>query len=840
MSVFPAEIPLIAAGSELAGYRLIREIGRGGMAVVFEAEELALRRRVAIKVFHPRFEASCEGPERFLREAEAAGRLTHPAAVRVFGRGVSRGIPYIVTELVRDARDLESLWLQWCEQPSTLPADHVRLVASWMAEVAEALAEAHAAGVLHRDLKPANLLVDGEGRVRLVDFGLASIRDQVGLSRTGEMSGTPYYMCPEQVRTGSFSRDGSCDVYSLGATMYQLLTLTRPFAGETPEQVFHSILHLDPEHPRRLRPQLPRDLVRVCLKAMEKDPRRRYANMTEFAHDLHRFLRHEPVLAQPPSVARRVRTWMHRHPRISVATMLGGISLIGFSLAGAELAGAQNAKREAVERLRLEQGQRHGILMRAASRAVRGFRFADARELLALTETDKRNWASRYLEARMQRHLVTLQPPGGPRLLGAAIHPEGRFVAAGFGDGSLLWWQALSGQEAHQVDHFQFGVFGIAFSPDGHRLAAAGDDTVIRIYDTDTLQPVRELTDHEYGIGWVQYSADGRWLASADDGGEVVLWEAESGAEHLRVQVEPRAIMVNFSPDGREFAVADGAHRILRYATADGRMLGEPITVHRASVFDLEYRGNQELWSASLDGSVRQFHLRADAVDPGLHWQEESAVQSLAADGESWLLGRKDGNVLRLSPEGKVLDRFGAHFAFANVVEADPRGRFVLTGGDDGAVQLWHPEAVEHDWSFEVGHKIEAATFLDEGQLLLMRTRQGEVMLWDLTERRPLSPSAVEIGHAKQLPHADAMEQSPSPPVVRADHPTEDLTAKAHRSGTLQVFGESGTEPLLDFPGSHEKIRAVAFVPSLDGLAWVRADGRIQFVGTMLSPLAPR
>lgn len=202
----PADIPLIAGGSDFGGFCLHRELGRGGMAVVFEAEEMALRRRVALKIFHPRIDHSSDDGERFLREAEAAGRLTHPVVVRVFGRGYSRGVPYIVSEFVPGAQDLESVWKEWSTQPHSVPRDHVRCVARWIAEVAEAVAEAHSCGVLHRDLKPANLLLDGEGRVRLVDFGLASIRDRVGLSRTGKMSGTPYYMCPEQVRRGSFSR----------------------------------------------------------------------------------------------------------------------------------------------------------------------------------------------------------------------------------------------------------------------------------------------------------------------------------------------------------------------------------------------------------------------------------------------------------------------------------------------------------------------------------------------------------------------------------------------------------------------------------------------------------
>lgn len=836
--VLPADLPLIAEGLDFGGFRLHRELGRGGMAVVFEAEEFALRRRVALKVFHPRLNHSADDGERFLREAEAAGRLTHPAAVRVFGRGMIRGVPYIVSELVPGARDLESVWAEWSTQPRSIPRDQVRCVARWIAEVADAVAEAHARGVLHRDLKPANLLLDEQGRVRLVDFGLASIRDRVGLSRSGEMSGTPYYMCPEQVRSGSFSRDGRCDIYSLGATLYQLLTLRRPVEGVSPEQVFHAILNQDPVHPRKIRPQLPSELVQVCLKAMEKDPRQRYASMADFAEDLHRFLRHESVLAQPPSTWRRVRTWLQRHPRSAVGLVLGLVSIGPLAYGADRLAGAESAQRESELAWSESQDQRHAILTRAAGRAVAGFRFGDARELIALTETERADWTTRHLRQRMERPLVTLQEPGGPRLLGAAIHPDGRFVAAGFGDGSLRWWNALSGRDAQELDHFDYGVFGVAFSPHGHYLAAGGDDTVVRIYDTESLRVTREYQEHEYGVGWVSFSPDGQRVATLDDGGEVHIWDPSTGATDFIVQVEPRAIVLAFTHDGAEFAVADGIDKIHRFDAKTGERIGEELLCHDAMVFDLEYSADGSLWSASLDGTICQTRWGADQrARSNLRWQGDSAIQTLAPglDGTGWWFGCKDGWISSMDRDGQVHREFQAHFAFTNVIELDPRGRYLLSGGDDGAVQLWRPQAAPGVWKRQAAGPIAAAEFVEQGNVLLLRLANGDAEVWDLLKLQRVEGSPWSKRAAALTPAARAGEAWKRA-AIESVHPIEGLRAHASPvNGEVEIEGSTGTAVLLELGSLDSELLDLSFVPGADGLAAVSADGSLRFWGTSLS-----
>ena len=330
-----------AGGARIGGdFRLLRELGRGGMGVVWEAEQLSLGRHVAVKLLAPQYLASPRQLERFHREAEAEGRVAHPGIVALYATGVHEGVPFLVQELVPGARTLAQRLAAQHGLVRT-PAPFYREQAERIRQVAEALQCAHAAGVVHRDVKPSNILIDAQGRAKVTDFGVALLADAEGLTRTGDSPGTPFYMSPEQVSRRRGPLDRRSDVFSLGATMYEALTLTRPFDGDTTEQVVERILHHEPPDPRRLRGALPRDLAVICRKALEKDPARRYATMAEFAADLGRFLRHEPIQARPPGLVRRGGKLARRHPVLAVAglsALLGGSAL---SVQAVHLAAAQ-------------------------------------------------------------------------------------------------------------------------------------------------------------------------------------------------------------------------------------------------------------------------------------------------------------------------------------------------------------------------------------------------------------------------------------------------------------------------------------------------------------------
>jgi serine/threonine protein kinase len=330
----------------LGDYRIVREIGRGGMGVVYEAEQLSLGRRVALKVLPFAATLDPRQLQRFKNEAQAAAGLHHTNIVPVFGVGCERGVHYYAMQLI-DGQTLSRL-IQERRQLAGLDASHAegdearitdttpragparstehsatdpaffRTVAGLGIQAALALEHAHQLGVVHRDIKPANLLVDVSGRLWITDFGLAHVHSQAALTMTGDLVGTLRYMSPEQALARPVIVDQRTDVYSLGATLYELLTLEPAFPGRDRQELLQRIATEDPRTPRRLAPAIPKDLETIVLKAMSKEPQGRYATAQDLADDLQRFLEDKPIIARQPGLGQRIARWARRHKAVVV------------------------------------------------------------------------------------------------------------------------------------------------------------------------------------------------------------------------------------------------------------------------------------------------------------------------------------------------------------------------------------------------------------------------------------------------------------------------------------------------------------------------------------------
>jgi eukaryotic-like serine/threonine-protein kinase len=290
-------------------YRLLNELGRGGMGIVYRAWDESLRRLVALKVLRP--EQTHETDRlRLIREARITAQFRHEHAVMVHAvANPDDGLPYLVMEYI-----VGPTLAQLIDSPER-PGP--RMIATLMAQIADALDAAHAVGLVHRDVKPSNILIEnGTGRAKITDFGLA--RTETGpssLSREGFLAGTPTYMSPEQAR-GDAHVDARADVYGLGATFYQALTGVTPFRG-APHLVLRQVIEEDPLPPRRLNDQVPRDLETICLKAMAKEAARRYPSAGALAGDLRHWLKGEPILARPVGLFERAYRWVRRNPRVA-------------------------------------------------------------------------------------------------------------------------------------------------------------------------------------------------------------------------------------------------------------------------------------------------------------------------------------------------------------------------------------------------------------------------------------------------------------------------------------------------------------------------------------------
>lgn len=347
----------------LGDFRLMREIGRGGMGIVYEAMQMSLGRLVAIKVLP--FSASLDDRRlrRFKTEAQAAAQLHHTHIVPVYAVGVERGVHYYAMQLIHGQSVAEAIADEAqlrtpvvSNSATTHASQNVTVGASFsssrsqklksivkhIASVAEALDYAHELNIVHRDIKPSNLMIENGNKIWITDFGLAQIASDHNLTQTGDMIGTLRYMSPEQAMGGRTIVDHRTDIYSLGATLYEWLVGQPMFDGENRATLLDQILHHDPKPLRSIDRSIPSELETIVAKSVAKNANDRYDTALEFAEDLHRFLEQRPILAKRPTPVERLFKWLRRHPAfVASATLFSTLGFIGFAIATALIATSQ-------------------------------------------------------------------------------------------------------------------------------------------------------------------------------------------------------------------------------------------------------------------------------------------------------------------------------------------------------------------------------------------------------------------------------------------------------------------------------------------------------------------
>jgi WD40 repeat protein/tRNA A-37 threonylcarbamoyl transferase component Bud32 len=693
--------PAPAGGPRIFGdFELLEEIARGGMGVVYRARQMSVDRIVALKMVRSAAMASREDLLRFQIEAKAAASLDHPNIVPLYEVGEREGSPYFSMKFIEGGN----------------LADHFRYLKSdpgasacLMETIAGAVHFAHTRGVLHRDLKPGNILIDRDGNPYVSDFGLAKrIEDDGSLTLSGAVLGTPGYMSPEQAAGKTKAMTTASDVYSLGAIFYELLAGRPAFQGQSSLDILEKVIRDEPEPPSRIEPRVPRDLEIICLKCLEKEPRRRYVTAADLAEDLRRYRTGEPISARPSGVLERSAKWVRRRPAAAAAlavSVLALAALLGVSLwYNVEL------------RLRADE-------IRAQELVARRYVYATRMEM-AFDEMEKGN-TSRVLD-----HMRSLVPPPGREnlrgfewyhlwracngdlftlrghsniIIRLAFSPDSRTLATASHDGSVKLWDTSTGKEIAELQGPPSHVDSLAFSPDGATIASSNEDHGVRLWDVAARRIKLTLRGHEGTVTWVAFSPDGKVLATSSGDRTVRLWDPSSGIELGRLGTHDNTVhCVRFSPDGKWIATATQDAIVNLY----DRQTGQP-----------------------------RFSLN-------LHVGGPSLSLAFARDSTILAVGFWEGQVQFLDiPTGKELRWVQAHKGPARAVDFDPRSMNLTSAGADHVVNILDGEHAVLMFTLR-GHagSINAAAWSPDGLRIATGSSDGTAKIWDARSTGEPSP----------------------------------------------------------------------------------------------------
>jgi WD40 repeat protein len=794
------------------GYAIERELGRGGMGVVYQARHLALGRTVALKMILAGRHAGSDDLVRFRTEAQAIARLQHPNIVAVYEVGEHDGKPFLSLEFCPGG----SLERKLAGSPLP-PSEAAKLTLT----LARAMHAAHQARVIHRDLKPGNVLLAADGTPKITDFGLAKKLDDQGQTQTGAVMGTPSYMAPEQA-AGSKDLGPAVDVYALGAVLYELLTGRPPFKAATLLETLGQVVNEDPVPPRQLNATVPADLETVCLKCLRKEPRVRYPTAGALAEDLHRWQAGEPVVARPAGLGERLVKWSRRRPTlaalvaVSVAallTLVGGGLVFSLSLA-AQARRAERAEKQATDRARdaeREQGRAERMLyagqIASAQREWELGNLNIAWDHLQRCQADLRGWEHGHLRGLFQRNQRTLlghtagvtavawSPDGGQvlsddgktlkvwdvakgRAVFSVAGQEGRIARVAWTPGgprvlssdgkTLKIWDVVKGRAVFSVAETPDGLGSdvppaTRWSPDGRRLLTGSNSgTVLKVWDVEKGQEVVSFKGHAAPVLSVAWSPDGKHILSGDVDNTLKLWDAEKGRESLRLQEHKGGIQYRlaWSPDGKRFLSA----------CAVGR---DPVKV----------------WDAKLGREVRSLGKHTAQVDT-LGWSPDSR-RILTGDSSSQAVQVWDAEsgqeVLSLKGEAGGMSRFGGAWS--------PDSKRLLTPSGYCTIKVWDAESGREVRSLK-GHKhpVLSVAWSPDGTRIASGSMDSTVKLWD--PEKGQEPLALNT-------HAASVAWGPG----------SKLIASGNWDNTVKVWDARKGKELLSLKGHTGAVWTVAFSP---------------------------
>ena len=712
---------------ELGDFRILRELGSGGMGFVYEAEQLSMGRHVALKILPMAGALQEKSLQRFRNEVRAASMLDHPNIVSIYSVGEERGVHYYAMQLIRGqslARVIEEL--SRTDDPtgcltgdsisqilsvgslkpsisvddptedeiakdvapevrpsadtkaepqahaSTLKAtprnaQYYRSVARLGIQAAEALGHAHDLGVLHRDIKPGNLMLDASANLHITDFGLARIEADAGMTMTGDLVGTLRYMSPEQALAKRVVIDHRSDIYSLGMTLYELVALRPAFGAANRQELLNQIAFDEPRKLRQLNASIPREVETIIHKALEKNPDDRYESAEEMADDLKRFLDDRPIHAKPANVFQRVNKWARRHQAAvltAAATLISAIVLGGYLLWNERTATLDALARETRQSELVREQKTIAEFQRRT--ALQNLYYAD----IGAAQRDWERGQTRRMLATLDRHIPS--PDESDRR-------------------GWEWYYLLSlaNQEELTIGGLSGSAKCVRWNPEGSRIAVATSLEILVIDATDG-SIVHRLLGHPDTVQAVDWSPDGTQLVSCSENDKSFrIWDASSGELVKSIPASGWGRTVAWSPDGRYIALGTKSEKESSVSIA---------------LWDVEEQ--RDLWTDSVDRpgiasiawspDTKFIAIGAYGIGGWITvWNVESPVRV-----KSWEAHRHDLQALAWSSDGTRLAS-GAKSRNLKIWDVETWGQQLVLQQDSGVTGL--------DWSVD-GQRLASAT----------------------------------------------------------------------------------------------------------------------------------
>ena len=742
----------LVLGDRMGDFQLLREVGRGGMGVVYEAQQSSLGRRVALKVLAPQYIKSAGTVERFKREARAAASLQHSHIVPVFGVGENAGFHYYVMQYIHGrgmdeimavlrqeapANDLSENESHSAEElamvlesgpvrsdkPDRLGAaaestktsrrsggrssgspakSYFERIAEIGAHVADALAYAHRHGILHRDVKPSNLLYDVTGNIWVADFGLAKIEGDNDLTASGDVVGTLRYLAPEALRG---KVDERSDVYSLGLTLHELLSLRKAFDSSDRGELVRKITVEGPPRFDR-RSGIPADLETIIYKAIERSPKDRYVSAEQLAEDLQRFLRHEPVLARRVSPVGRLIRWSKRNRAFAaVSVLLLASLLLGFAASLVVSARLLHLTQQLSTSLDVSRHNEYTAEINVAGHTITQIgELTVGLEILnrlrpKLAQPDFRGWEWRYLRGLCRSDSQQCLFNAGSAVYGLDLTNDDRYLAVAARQSLQLW--DLSTQKRLGVINDTKAFFGDpAFSPDGRHVFAALENRSVGVYSVPALEKVSDLGLNEEFIADIQFSPDGKLVAVV--GARNAYLFSLSGTELLARW--PCRCYTSFTGNAA--------------FTSDGKLL---------IIFDNEALvaySTAELLANSAQRAPPSSVYRIDT-------QRTCMETLLSQDGSSLLCAVGRGIEIRDPFRGDLLGRLTGHASIVRAICQTSSGN-IFSAATDNTTRIWRLE--ENQDALILLRDMDetmAVVGMHQNSRLISGGISGEIRLWE-------------------------------------------------------------------------------------------------------------